>query len=69
MDKAQKEHLSACIDYCISSRLTLAECAVYLNEQGVETATGGAFTLASLPAALEECGILAPIQKGNDDAE
>ena len=67
MDKANKDHVAACLDHCIAARLSLAECASFLNQQGAQTATGQPFTLASLPTALEECGILPTIQKGKDD--
>lgn len=61
------EHLAACLDHCIAARLSLAACASYLNEQGAQTATGGAFTLANLPTALEEIGVLTPLNKGKND--
>lgn len=55
---ADKATVAACLDYCIAARLSLAECATYLNQQGVQTATGQPFTLASLSTALTELGVL-----------
>lgn len=65
MTSEQTHHLAACLDHCISERLTLAECALYLNDQGATTATGAPYTLASLPVALEEIGLLASTTKEN----
>ena len=68
MTSEQTNHLAACLDHCISERLTLAQCALYLNDQGATTATGAPYTLASLPVALEEIGLLASTGKGTNDA-